>query len=74
MNHPGASYSYMFTDGKKRFIYATDTELSPDDFQRTDENAAFFGGAECQLVIDAQYTLGEAIENTTGPQAPFSGS
>ncbi|WP_304222675.1 MBL fold metallo-hydrolase [Gracilinema caldarium] len=71
MNHPGSSYSYMFTDGKKRFIYATDTELSPNDFQRIDENAAFFGGADV-LVIDAQYTLGEAIEKYNWGHSAFS--
>ena len=71
MNHPGSSYSYMFTDGKKRFIYATDTELSPNDFQRNDENAAFFGGADV-LIIDAQYTLGEAIEKYNWGHSAFS--
>jgi len=71
MNHPGSSYSYMLTDGKKRFIYATDTELSPNDFIRNDENAAFFGGADV-LVIDAQYTLGEAIEKYNWGHSAFS--
>jgi phosphoribosyl 1,2-cyclic phosphodiesterase len=71
MNHPGASYSYSVTAGTKRFIYATDTELSPDDFLRNDENAAFFGGAEI-LVIDSQYTLGEAIEKYSWGHSAFS--
>ncbi|MFQ3548100.1 MAG: MBL fold metallo-hydrolase [Termitinemataceae bacterium] len=71
MNHPGSSYSYLITDGRKRFIYATDTELSPKDFQRTDDNAAFFGGADV-LVIDAQYTLGEAIEKYNWGHSAFS--
>jgi phosphoribosyl 1,2-cyclic phosphodiesterase len=71
MNHPGASYSYMVDDGKKRCVYATDTELSPDDFLRTDENAAFFGGADL-LILDAQYTLGEAIEKYNWGHSAFS--
>jgi phosphoribosyl 1,2-cyclic phosphodiesterase len=71
MNHPGTSYSYLVADGLKRVIYATDTELSPEDFVRTDENAAFFGGAEI-LVIDSQYTLGEAIEKYSWGHSAFS--
>ncbi|HOJ98227.1 MAG TPA: MBL fold metallo-hydrolase [Termitinemataceae bacterium] len=71
MNHPGASYAYLVDDGLHRFLYATDTELSADDFQRTDENAAFFGGVDA-LVIDAQYTLGEAIEKYNWGHSAFS--
>lgn len=71
MNHPGVSYSYLVTDGKKRFIYATDIELGTDDFLRNDENAVFFGGADL-LVIDSQYTLGEAIEKYSWGHTAFS--
>ena len=71
MNHPGASYAYSVTEGLKRFIYATDTELSSEDFIRNDENASFFGGAEI-LVIDSQYTLGEAIEKYNWGHSAFS--
>ena len=71
MNHPGASYSYAVSEGLKRFVYATDTELSSDDFLRNDENANFFGGADL-LVIDSQYTLGEAIEKYNWGHSAFS--
>jgi phosphoribosyl 1,2-cyclic phosphodiesterase len=71
MNHPGSSYSYAVIEGLKRFVYATDTELSSDDFVRNDENAAFFGGADL-LVIDSQYTLGEAIEKYSWGHSAFS--
>jgi phosphoribosyl 1,2-cyclic phosphodiesterase len=71
MNHPGSSYAYSVTEGVKRFIYATDTELSSEDFIRNDDNAAFFGGAEV-LVIDSQYTLGEAIEKYNWGHSAFS--
>lgn len=71
MNHPGASYAYGVTEGIKRFVYATDTELSSDDFLRSDENAAFFGGVDL-LVIDSQYTLGEAIEKYSWGHSAFS--
>jgi phosphoribosyl 1,2-cyclic phosphodiesterase len=71
MNHPGSSFAYSVSEGLRRFVYATDTELSPDDFLRNDENAAFFGGAEV-IVIDAQYTLGEAIEKYSWGHSAFS--
>jgi phosphoribosyl 1,2-cyclic phosphodiesterase len=71
MNHPGGSYSYAVSDGRHRFIYATDTELSAGDFIKNDENAAFFQNAD-MAVIDAQYTLGEAIEKYNWGHSAFS--
>ncbi|MDR0555004.1 MAG: MBL fold metallo-hydrolase [Treponema sp.] len=72
MNHPGGCYSYLFNDGKHRFVYATDTELSATDFIKTDrESAAFFQDADL-VVIDAQYTLGEAIEKYSWGHSAFS--
>jgi phosphoribosyl 1,2-cyclic phosphodiesterase len=71
MQHPGGSFAYRVAEGDKRFIYATDTELSADDFQRGEENSAFFGGADV-LVIDSQYTLGEAIEKYSWGHTAFS--
>ncbi|MDR0877346.1 MAG: MBL fold metallo-hydrolase [Treponema sp.] len=71
MNHPGDSYSYLVNDGKHRFIYATDTELSAADFMKNDENTAFFQNADL-LVIDCQYTLGEAIEKYNWGHSAFS--
>jgi phosphoribosyl 1,2-cyclic phosphodiesterase len=71
MNHPGGSYAFRVTDGKYRFIYATDTELSPDFFIQDDENASFFENADV-VVLDAQYTLGEAIEKYHWGHSAFS--
>lgn len=71
MNHPGDSYSYLVNDGKHRFIYATDTELSTADFMKTEENTAFFQNADL-IVIDCQYTLGEAIEKYNWGHSAFS--
>jgi phosphoribosyl 1,2-cyclic phosphodiesterase len=71
MNHPGDSYSYMVNDGKRRFIYATDTELSASDFIKNEENTAFFDRADL-IVIDSQYTLGEAIEKYNWGHSAFS--
>ena len=71
MNHPGDSYSYRIDDGNKKFIYATDTELSANDFHKNDENTRFFSGADL-IVIDSQYTLGEAIEKYNWGHSAFS--
>jgi phosphoribosyl 1,2-cyclic phosphodiesterase len=71
MNHPGDSYSFLVNDGKHRFIYATDTELSAADFIKNEENALFFEKADL-VVIDSQYTLGEAIEKYNWGHSAFS--
>jgi phosphoribosyl 1,2-cyclic phosphodiesterase len=71
LNHPGDSYSYLVDDGKHRFIYATDTELSAADFIKNEENALFFDKADL-AVIDSQYTLGEAIEKYNWGHSAFS--
>jgi phosphoribosyl 1,2-cyclic phosphodiesterase len=71
MSHPGDSYSYKVNDGKHTFIYSTDTELSASDFEKTEENTAYFSGTDL-LVIDSQYTLGEAIEKYNWGHSAFS--
>jgi len=71
LNHPGDSYSFKLDDGKHKFIYATDTELSANDFIKNDENTSFFSDADV-IVIDAQYTLGEAIEKYNWGHSAFS--
>jgi len=71
MNHPGGSYAYCVNENGKRFIYATDTELTTGDFEKTDENTAFFKDAD-MIVIDCQYTLGEAIDKYNWGHSAFS--
>ena len=71
VNHPGGCYSYKVDDGKHKFIYATDSELSPEDFQKNDENTSYFSRADL-IVIDTQYTLGEAIEKYNWGHNAFS--
>ncbi|MDR3146106.1 MAG: MBL fold metallo-hydrolase [Treponema sp.] len=71
LNHPGDSYSYRIDDGEHRFIFATDTELSAKDFIKDGENSAYFQDADV-VVIDAQYTLGEAIEKYNWGHSAFS--
>jgi len=71
MNHPGDSYAYCVNENGKRFIYATDTELTSGDFLKNEENTAFFREAD-MIVIDCQYTLGEAIEKYNWGHSAFS--
>jgi phosphoribosyl 1,2-cyclic phosphodiesterase len=71
MNHPGDSYAYCINENGKRFIYSTDTELSSDDFIKTPENTTFFKDVDL-IVIDCQYTLGEAIEKYNWGHSAFS--
>lgn len=65
MRHPGESVSYRVEERGKKAIFSTDTELSEADFQKTDANRAYFEKADL-VIMDSQYTLGEAIENTIG--------
>jgi len=71
MNHPGDSYAYCVNENGKRFIYATDTELTSGDFEKNEENTAFFKDAD-MIVIDCQYTLGEAIDKYNWGHSAFS--
>ncbi|MDR3130075.1 MAG: MBL fold metallo-hydrolase [Treponema sp.] len=71
MSHPGDSYAYRVDDGRRRFIYATDTELSAADFVQSKENSSFFRHADL-IVLDSQYTLGEAIEKYNWGHSAFS--
>jgi len=71
MNHPGGCYSYAVEEGGVKAIYSTDTELREEDFRRTPENKAYFQDADL-LVLDTQYTLGEAIEKYNWGHSSFS--
>jgi phosphoribosyl 1,2-cyclic phosphodiesterase len=71
MNHPGDSYAYCIKEKGKRFIYATDTELTAADFMKHEENIKFFQDADL-IVIDCQYTLGEAIDKYNWGHSAFS--
>ena len=71
LNHPGDAYSYKVEYGKRKFIYATDIELTEYDFTKNDENNSYFTGADL-IVIDCQYTLGEAIKKYNWGHSAFS--
>lgn len=61
MKHPGGCIAYKISEAGRSLIFSTDSELSPEDFRRTPENTAFFQDVDL-VILDAQYTLGEAIE------------
>jgi phosphoribosyl 1,2-cyclic phosphodiesterase len=61
MRHPGGCMAYKISENGSSVIFATDSEITPDDFRRDEANTRFFTGVDL-LILDAQYTLGEAIE------------
>lgn len=60
MFHPNGcvAFSVESPEGKK-IIYATDSELKPQDFEQTEKNNTFFSNADV-LIMDSQYTVEEA--------------
>ena len=70
MKHPGNSYSYSFTEGDKKFVYATDVELSRESFVITDERKLVFDNADA-IVFDCQYTVAEAARKENWGHSAF---
>ena len=52
-------------------IFSTDTELSESDFQKNRQNTEYFSGVDL-LIMDSQYTLGEAIEKYDWGHSSYS--
>lgn len=71
LNHPGNAYAYRVEANDKRFVYATDVELTDRDFRVPGDARAFFRDADL-LVLDTMYTLGEAIEKYDWGHSSFS--
>lgn len=71
MRHPGGCHSYRVEADGVKIVYSTDTELDSADFVKTAENALYFGALDA-LIIDAQYTLDEAIEKYNWGHSSFS--
>ncbi len=69
--HPGRAFGYRIDSGKSRFLHLTDVELQQTDFAETEENVAFFRGADGML-LDTMYTLGEAIEKYNWGHSSYS--
>jgi len=60
VNHPGSCVSYRFTRRESALVFSTDHELRLEDFHPSPEATDFFTGADV-LVLDSQYTPGEAV-------------
>ena len=71
LNHPGRGWGYRIEEDNKAFVHASDVELLESDFEKSDANSAFFGNSEI-LILDTQYTLGEAIEKFNWGHSSFS--
>ena len=69
--HPGGAVAYRVEENGRAFVFSTDTELQESDFQKTEYNAAFYGNVEV-IVLDSQYTLGEAIQKYDWGHSSFS--
>lgn len=70
MSHPGKSFSYLVEEGGRKFVYATDVELTPKDFVHVPDMEAVFGGADV-LVLDSQYTVEEALRKENWGHSAF---
>ena len=71
VNHPGGCTSYKIVNDNRKIIYSTDTELLWEDFLSTNENKDFYEFADV-LIIDAQYTMKEALEKASWGHSAFS--
>ena len=71
MKHPGGSHSYKISELDKSLIFSTDTELTEEDFRKSDENRAYFENVNL-LIMDTQYTLDEAVEKYEWGHSSYS--
>ena len=70
MSHPGDSYTYSVVEGGRKFVYATDIELSSKDFVRTEARSRIFENADVMLV-DSLYTVEEALRKVNWGHSAF---
>ncbi len=71
MSHPGGVYSWSFCEEGKKFVYASDVELSQDDNRHPGNTDTFFLNADA-VILDAQYTEVEAIQKVNWGHSPFA--
>ncbi|TVR69781.1 MAG: MBL fold metallo-hydrolase [Spirochaetaceae bacterium] len=71
LNHPGRAFGYRVDYGGRSFGYITDVELLESDFEQNRANARVFSDLDV-LILDAQYTLDEAIEKINWGHSSFS--
>lgn len=71
VNHPGGAFAYRIEEHGKVLIFCPDVALGDNEFQKTEENINFFDKADV-LILDAQYTLGEALEKFDWGHSSYS--
>jgi phosphoribosyl 1,2-cyclic phosphodiesterase len=69
--HPGGAVAYRVEEQGNAFIFSTDAELQHSDFEKTRRNRDFYGDV-AMVIMDTQYTLGEAIEKYDWGHSSFS--
>ncbi len=69
--HPGGAFAYRVTEGGRSYIFSSDTELQERDFRKDEANRRFYGDVDL-IILDTQYTLGEAIEKYDWGHSSFS--
>ena len=70
MNHPGDSYSFSFEENGKKIVYATDAEITQNDFVVTDERSKVFKNAD-MIILDSQYTVEESYRKINWGHSAF---
>lgn len=71
MSHPGGVLCWSFSEDGRKFVYASDVELSPEDNRWPGNEDTFFLNADA-VVLDAQYTEVEAIQKANWGHSPFA--
>ncbi len=71
VHHPCGCVAYSVLEDGKKMIFSTDTELRRKDFVRSERNLEFYMNADL-FIIDAQYTLNEAILKEGWGHSTFS--
>jgi phosphoribosyl 1,2-cyclic phosphodiesterase len=69
--HPGGAVAYRVEEAGRACIFNTDVELEESDFRRNEANTSFFGDVD-MIILDSQYTLGEAIDKHDWGHSSFS--
>ena len=69
--HPGGAVAYRIDEDGRAFIFNTDAELGESDFRKNEANTSFFGNTD-MIILDSQYTLGEAIDKHDWGHSSFS--
>lgn len=73
MSHPGSSFAYSFEKNGKKFVYATDVEISESDKNEDFEHSQVFKNAD-YIILDSQYTVEEANKKVNWGHSAFCSS